>query len=63
MKLNKIDEVWNSANPHFKWRLGLLSSKNFATMALDVTTSPLHGALQENIQSHLLDSNYWPKGY
>ena len=23
MKLNKIDEVWNSANPLFKWRFGL----------------------------------------
>ena len=22
MKLNKIDEVWNSANPLFKWRFG-----------------------------------------
>ena len=33
MKLNKIDEVWNSANPRFKWHFGLLSSKNFATMA------------------------------
>ena len=41
VKLNKIDEVWNSANPLFKWRFGLLSSKNFATMQKDVTTSPL----------------------
>ena len=24
----------------------------------DITTSPLHGAVQENIQSHLLGSNY-----
>ena len=32
MKLNKIDEVWNSsANPP-KYRFGLLSSRNFATM-------------------------------
>ena len=30
--LNKIDEVWNSANPLFKWRFGLLSCKNCATM-------------------------------
>ena len=29
MKLIKIDEVWNSANP----LVGLLSSRNFATMA------------------------------
>ena len=33
MKLNRIDKVWNSANPLFRWRFGLLSSRNFATMA------------------------------
>ena len=33
MKLNKANEVWNSANQLFKWRFGLLSSRNFATMA------------------------------
>ena len=33
MKLNKINEVWNSVNPLFKRCFGLLSSKNFATMA------------------------------
>ena len=33
MKLSKTDEVWNSANSLFKSRLGLLSSRNFATMA------------------------------
>ena len=33
MKLNKIDDVWNSANSLFKWRFRLLSSRNFATMA------------------------------
>ena len=33
MKLNKIDEVWNNAYPLFKWRFGLLWSRNFATMA------------------------------
>ena len=32
MKLNNIDEVWNSANLLSKWIFGLLSSKNFATM-------------------------------
>ena len=32
-KLNKINEVWNSANPLFKWLFDLLSSGNFATMA------------------------------
>ena len=33
MKLNKIEEVWNSANLLFKWIFGLSLSKNFATMA------------------------------
>ena len=34
-KLNeiKIEEIWNSANPLFKWHFGLLSSRNVATMA------------------------------
>ena len=32
-KLNKIDEVWNSAKLLFKWIFGLLSTQNFATMA------------------------------
>ena len=35
MKLNKINEVWNSANSIFKWRVfSLLSSRNFATLAM-----------------------------
>ena len=33
MIVNKIDEVSNSANLLFKWIFGLLSPKNFATMA------------------------------
>ena len=33
MKLKKIGEVWNSANRLLKGVIGLLSSKNFATMA------------------------------
>ena len=33
MKLNKIDEVWNSANLLFCDVFGLLSSKNLATIA------------------------------
>ena len=33
MKLNKIGEVWNSANRLSSYFIGLLSSKNFATMA------------------------------
>ena len=44
MKLNKIGEVWNSANRPLTDFIGLLSSKNFATMAKwsnDVTTSKL----------------------
>ena len=32
-KLNKIDEVWNSAKLLYKWIFGLLSTQNFATMA------------------------------
>ena len=32
MKLNKIDEVWNSANRLLRDFFVLLSSKNFATM-------------------------------
>ena len=32
MKLNKIGEVWNSANRFLSDFIGLLSSKNFATM-------------------------------
>ena len=33
MKLNKIDEVWNCANSPLSNVFGLLSSRNFATMA------------------------------
>ena len=33
MKLNETDEVWNSVNPLFNWCFGLLSSRNFASMA------------------------------
>ena len=33
MKMNKIEEVWNSVNLLLKWIFGLLSFKNFATMA------------------------------
>ena len=34
MKLNKFDELWNSANLLLKRILGLLSSKNVATMTM-----------------------------
>lgn len=34
MKLNETDEVWNSVNPLFNWCSGLLSSRNFASMAM-----------------------------
>ena len=34
MKVNKIDEVWNSVNLLLKWIFSLLSSKNFATKAM-----------------------------
>ena len=33
LKLNKIGKVWNSANGLLSDFIGLLSSKNFATMA------------------------------
>ena len=45
MKLNKIDEVWNSANPLFKWRFDLLSPRNFATMATWRNEIPFKKAL------------------
>ena len=41
MKLNKISEVWNSADRLLS-DFGLLSSKHFATMATDATTSTLY---------------------
>ena len=34
MKLNKIDEVWSSANPLFKWRFRFAVIDYFATMAM-----------------------------
>ena len=34
MKMNKIDEVWNSVNLLLKWIFSLLSPKNFATKAM-----------------------------
>ena len=34
MKLNKIGEIWNSANRLLSDFIGLLSSKNFATMVM-----------------------------
>ena len=34
MKWNKIDEVWDSANPLFQWHFGLLSFRNCATMTM-----------------------------
>ena len=43
MKLNKIGEVRNSANRLLSDFIGLLSSKNFATMA---TTFPLNCSVE-----------------
>ena len=34
MKMNKIDEVWNSVNLLLKWIFSLLPSKNFSAMAM-----------------------------
>ena len=43
MKLNKIDEVWNSANPLFKWRFGLCQLEILLPWR-DITTSSLLGS-------------------
>ena len=47
MKLNKINEVWNSVIPLFKLHFDLLSSKKFATKAMwhNDFSSPLVNAL------------------
>ena len=42
MELNKIGEIWKSVNRVLGDFFGLLPSKIFATMAIDVTTSPLY---------------------
>ena len=42
-----MDEVWNSANPLFKWRFDLLSSRNLLPWQRDVTTSPLYYVISE----------------
>ena len=34
MKLNKIDKIWSSANPLFKWRFRFAVIDYFATMAM-----------------------------
>ena len=39
-------KVWNSANRLLSDFIGLLSSKNFAAMATDATTSPLYVRLK-----------------
>ena len=59
MKMNKIDEVWNSANLLFKWICGLLSSKHFATMATwrNDVSSVLHISHSNVIRA----PQYWEK--
>ena len=44
MKLNKIDEVWNSANPLFKWCFGLCQLEILLRWQRDITTSSLLGS-------------------
>ena len=57
MKLNKIDEVWNSANLLFKWIFGLLSTEHFATMATwcNDVSSVLQISHSDVIRATLLD--------
>ena len=45
MKLNKIGEVWNSANSLLGDFFGLLSSKNLLPWQRDVTISPIYWSL------------------
>ena len=51
MKLNKIGEVWNSANRLLGDFIGLLSSKNFATTVIWRNDSTLY--LLSNISEML----------
>ena len=47
MKLNKIGEVWNSANRLLSDFIGLLSSKILLPWQRDVTTSPLYSKTKQ----------------
>ena len=59
MKLNKIDEVWNSANLLFKWIFGFLSSKHFATMA--TCRNDVSSVLQFSHSDVIRALHYWKK--
>ena len=61
MKLNKIDEFWNSANSLFKLIFSLLTSKNFVTMATWRNYfSPVN--YKETGEEHLLGGVYMTLG-
>ena len=57
--MNKIDEVWNSANLLFKWIFGLLSSKHFATMA--TWRNDVSSVLQISHSDVIRAAQYWKK--
>ena len=59
MKMNKIDEVWNSANLLFKWIFGLLSSKHFATMG--TWRNDVSSVLQISHSDVIRAPQYWKK--
>ena len=49
MKLNKIGEVWNSANRLLSDFISLLSSKNFATMATWQNDFSSHSCIKQKM--------------
>ena len=58
MKLNKIGEVWNSANRLLSDFIDLLSSKNFATMATWRNDfSSLFVQISEKVAWNVLEGN------
>ena len=51
MKLNKIGEVWNSANRLLSDFISLLSSKNFVTMAMRQNNFSSHPCIKQKMLS------------
>ena len=49
MKLNKINEVWNSANPFFTWHFGLCHLEILLPWQRDITTSSLLGICKVDV--------------
>ena len=65
MKLSKIGEVWNSANRLLSDFISLLSSKNFATMAMWQNDFSSHSCLKQKplyVHSYDLYCLGQPKG-